>query len=164
MRIGKKRETSPEATLNLTPTIDVVFLLLIFFVTTIRFPQAEANIRANLPRRERVQEGTGKKKQEQKKKENVNTIRISLRRGEDRKTQIFLNNALLKDDFSHLGGALLMQSQYAKKTPNVPTEIVLEVQPNVPYKDVVKALDLCAEHRFSSVSFAMPPKGKAAQP
>ena len=43
-----QQEQSTE--LNITPMIDCVFLLLIFFVVTMKYPQIERNMPANLPK------------------------------------------------------------------------------------------------------------------
>lgn len=45
----KKRRKRPIATLELTPLIDVVFLLLIFFMTTTTFINFQQSIRLDLP-------------------------------------------------------------------------------------------------------------------
>ena len=44
-----RRQSSEEATINLTPMIDVVFLLVIFFMVGSKFSEAESRIKVNLP-------------------------------------------------------------------------------------------------------------------
>lgn len=44
-----RRSSSEEATINLTPMIDVVFLLVIFFMVGSRFSEAESRIDVNVP-------------------------------------------------------------------------------------------------------------------
>ncbi len=44
-----KRNTAEEATINLTPMIDVVFLLVIFFMVGSKFSEAESQIKVNVP-------------------------------------------------------------------------------------------------------------------
>jgi biopolymer transport protein ExbD len=44
-----RRQTFEEATINLTPMIDVVFLLVIFFMVGSRFSEAESRIKVNVP-------------------------------------------------------------------------------------------------------------------
>lgn len=44
-----RRQTSEEITINLTPMIDVVFLLLIFFLVGSRFSESESRIDVNVP-------------------------------------------------------------------------------------------------------------------
>ncbi len=44
-----RRERSEDATINLTPMIDVVFLLVIFFMVGSKFSEAESRINVNVP-------------------------------------------------------------------------------------------------------------------
>ncbi|TWU55402.1 ExbD/TolR family protein [Rubripirellula reticaptiva] len=44
-----KRNSSEDATINLTPMIDVVFLLVIFFMVGSKFSEAESRIKVNVP-------------------------------------------------------------------------------------------------------------------
>ena len=44
-----KRHPTEEATINLTPMIDVVFLLVIFFMVGSKFSEAESRIKVNVP-------------------------------------------------------------------------------------------------------------------
>jgi len=44
-----RREKTEEATINLTPMIDVVFLLVIFFMVGSKFSEAESRINVNVP-------------------------------------------------------------------------------------------------------------------
>jgi len=45
----RRRRTADDATINLTPMIDVVFLLVIFFMVGARFGEAEGRIQVNVP-------------------------------------------------------------------------------------------------------------------
>lgn len=45
-----RRQRSEDATINLTPMIDVVFLLVIFFMVGSKFSEAESRIKVNVPR------------------------------------------------------------------------------------------------------------------
>ncbi|QDV69326.1 Biopolymer transport protein ExbD [Rosistilla carotiformis] len=44
-----QRRSGEEATINLTPMIDVVFLLVIFFMVGAKFTDQEGNIKVNVP-------------------------------------------------------------------------------------------------------------------
>ncbi|MEZ6090500.1 MAG: biopolymer transporter ExbD [Pirellulaceae bacterium] len=44
-----QRRSGEEATINLTPMIDVVFLLVIFFMVGTKFTEEEGNIKVNVP-------------------------------------------------------------------------------------------------------------------
>ena len=47
--MSMRRQTTEEATINLTPMIDVVFLLVIFFMVGSEFSKAESRIDVNVP-------------------------------------------------------------------------------------------------------------------
>jgi len=158
----KEKVGRAQATLNLTPTIDVVFLLLIFFIATIRLPEPEANIRAYLPRKEKAA-SAGRGGSEEKETENVTRIRIALRTVGGARTELRLNGALLEGGFRTLDRRLRVMRVVAEKTPTVKTEVILDAARTVPYRFVVTALDICTKHGFSTVSFAMPRKGAATR-
>jgi biopolymer transport protein ExbD len=47
--MSRNRERIENATINLTPMIDVVFLLVIFFMVGSKFSEAESRIKVNVP-------------------------------------------------------------------------------------------------------------------
>lgn len=47
--MGKRREKAEDVTINLTPMIDVVFLLVIFFMVGSKFSEAESRIHVQVP-------------------------------------------------------------------------------------------------------------------
>ena len=156
-----KFQGEPEATLNLTPTIDVVFLLLIFFIATIRLPKPEANIRAFLPKKEKA-DAAAAARAETEETESIDRVHISLRSAAGR-TELKLNGAPVKN-FRHLDASLAALRRIAAMAKGVETEVILGAGREVPYRYVVNTLDVCAKHKFTNVSFAMPPKGTAGPP
>ena len=157
-----RREGEESAGLNLTSMIDCVFLLLIFFVATITPPKSEINIQAFLPREKTSGISATPSAEEEKKKEEANTVHITLRRGQG--LEVLLNGALLEGGMTRLNAALATLRTLAAQTPTVKTDVVLDVDPEVPYHHVVRALELCSRHKFENVSFAMPSKEGAVAP
>jgi len=47
--MSRRRENPEEATINLTPMIDVVFLLVIFFMVGSKFSEAESRMQVSVP-------------------------------------------------------------------------------------------------------------------
>ena len=47
--MSNRRQNTEEVTINLTPMIDVVFLLVIFFMVGSKFSEAESRIKVNVP-------------------------------------------------------------------------------------------------------------------
>ena len=152
MRRSRGGQDDGEATLDITPTIDVVFLLLIFFIATIKLPDPEANIRAYLPKKDDVQ-ATGAVQAKPDETKNETIIRITLRGARE----LFLNGASIKGGFREMDSKLGALRRFA--APGVDTKVILDAGGEVPYRFVVNALDICAKHDYKNVSFAMPKTG-----
>jgi biopolymer transport protein ExbD len=157
MKVGPDSDGGGKPVLNLTPTIDVVFLLLIFFIATIRLPKPEANLEAFLPKKDTSARGG---KGESDEAEDINKIRVALRGNAAGELAISLNGSRLPGGFDRLDGALASLHKVAEQVPDAKTEIVLDAGGDVPYVHVVTTIDLCAKHEFNNVSFVMPPRGR----
>ena len=144
---GRSQE---QATLDITPTIDVVFLLLIFFVSTIQLPPPEAELQTYLPKQEKT-EATGKTtSDDQEETQNINRFVIGLRRAEGR-FELKLNGAPLQRGFRQLDNQLGLLKQTSRQTPDIETKIILDAGETVPYRFVITTLDLCAKHRIRAM-------------
>jgi len=164
MRVRGKKDRASLATLDITPTIDVVFLLLIFFIATIRLPEPEANIRAYLPRTvDSSASGEMKADEAEAETENVNRIQIKLRTTPGG-SELSLNGAVLKGGFRQLDQALASLGKISAQSPEVKSKVILDVDSRIPYRYVVRAIDTCAKHKFDDVSFAISRKGTVAAP
>ena len=130
--------------------------MLIFFIANIRLPDPEANIKAFLPKTEKVT-GKGQGDPNEEETKNINRITITLRSVGGR-TELRLNGAVLKGGFRSLDARLGSLRAVAAASPDVETKVTLDAAETVPYRYVVHALDVCAKHKFTSVSFAMPRK------
>lgn len=148
------------ATLDITSTIDVVFLLLIFFISTIRMPKPEADIRAFLPREEPTVTQKGGGGTETKTKDETD-IRVDLRSGA-RGTEVYLDDRHLAGGLRDLGRKLRALDKFRDKA--IESKVILAAGRKVPYLYVVRALNLCGVHHFDNVSFALPPKEKGGAP
>ena len=113
---------------DLTPLIDVVFLLLIFFMVSTVFKKDELALLLNLP----------SSNSEDAKESKTETINIELS-----KTEIALNGK--KFDLTQLENNL--KDVEKKETP-----VFLRVDEIVEYKRVVLILDLLKKHKLSNLS------------
>jgi len=163
MKIRAGRDGGRVAALNLTSAIDTCFLLLVFFVASMRTPIIENNIPAYLPKTQAGRASTASVQPLEEKKD-VNVVHLGLDRSASGELEIRLNGALLEGGFSRLDDALASLKYIAQQTPGVKTEIVLDARRLVRYEHVVRTLDLCARHGFTSVSFALPAREQAAKP
>lgn len=122
------RKAKREAlTFELTPLIDVVFLLLIFFLVSSVFKKEELALLLNLPK-------AAKGKKESSKVQNI-TIEMS-------KDEIAYNGKKVELAELEVG----LQSEDKKKIVN------LRVDGTVIYKRLVKVLDLLQKYKLENVS------------
>ena len=130
--------------LNLTAMVDVVMLLIIFFVSNLKFPKEEGTLSANLPKSGRAQAVANAPK--------IDKIVIGLDRpGND--VRIIVNNQPLQ-------GLKALDVKLFSLQRQIPeAEVTLDVKPDVPYNDVVRVFDMCARNRFTKVAFAQPAAG-----
>ena len=124
MRKRSRETLSPD----LTPLIDVVFLLLIFFMVSTVFKKEELALLLNLP----------KSSNNESKKADNETISIELS-----KTELALNGKKFEiDQFEEN-----LKSFTKKETP-----VFLRVDELVEYKRVVLVLDLLKKYKLSNLS------------
>lgn len=122
-RKGRREHLTPE----LTPLIDVVFLLLIFFMVSSVFKKEELALLLNLPKAEQ-----GKTEKTQKL---VVTIELS------------------KDEIAYEGGKVTVEDLQAKIDPlEKKTLINLRVDGEVKYDRLVKVLDLLQKNKLENLS------------
>ena len=132
----QKRERSrPE--LNMASMIDIVFLLLIFFMCTSSFSKPEADIPTQLPRA-----GAGKQASE----EDFDPIRINLIKG-DQGVQVVCDGVVCKSF-----DALTAKLRARREVADVP--VVIDGQGDVPFGMMVGALDACYTANFWRVAFS----------
>jgi biopolymer transport protein ExbD len=140
--------------LNITPMIDVVFLLLIFFIATMQLPDPEDEMRAYLPRQEPQQQGAGDQVEPEERDVIAHTIRLEPGR-------ILVDNNEV-EGWGALGEWLDSLRLIQTQTEDVTHEIVLASAAATPYRHVIRALQMCANYGFKDVNFGVPP-GEAAE-
>lgn len=135
LRPGHKEET---VEVNLTPLIDVVFLLLIFFMVTTTFDK-HARLKVSLP------ESSAKTTQQQSE-----PLVLSI----DAKGNYFLNERqLVNQQLGTLKQALKkVISQDNKDYKDV--ALVLRADANTPHQSVVRAMDAASQLGLSKLSIA----------
>ena len=149
MRRSRRSTETETAELNITSAIDVVFLLLIFFIIQmlqIDWPEDEANIRAYLPKQE--DKGVTDTPEVEERTE----VQIGLKKGLGNHVRIFFNGKE-RNGYSDLKSAMFLL-----KTSAPDSKVILSVERAVPVFHVVRTLDICAGYGFKDVSFAMQKK------
>ena len=119
--------------INITPMIDVVFLLLIFFMVTTTFNR-ETELKVSLP------EAQGTEKSEQK------VLEITI----DAKGVYFVNKKeVINTKFETLKKAISKASEDVKGIP-----IVINADAKTPHQSVISALDAAGQLGLVHISFA----------
>ncbi len=135
------RKKRPPLEITLTPMIDVVFLLLIFFMVTTTFNQ-QSELKIKLPETK----GDEAKKDNQKKMIvlTINADGIYFISGQDG-----LPRQLINQKPATLKKALLQASGDSKRIP-----FVINADGQATHQSVVTVLDIASQLKFSRITFA----------
>ncbi len=123
------KRTRQELNADITPLIDVVFLLLIFFMTSTVFKKSEMALLLNLPKTESAASTESSQAK-------IITIELS-------KTDVGFNGQKILIDSLDTEFSTIKE----KSKP-----IDLRVDKDVPYSRLVKVLDLLKKHNLSNLS------------
>jgi len=159
--MARKREKFEPVEAEMTPMIDVTFLLLIFFIVTLKFRTLEGRLDASLPK----DKGTKNTKQEDIEQVQID-IRVAnpgvLRPDPETRTPSYPQGKLNK----YLGRKIVYQigsqtfqtpaevSKYLATFDKEETPVVISPLKKVIYADVIKILDVVIALEFKQVSFA----------
>jgi biopolymer transport protein ExbD len=120
----KRRETlSPD----LTPLIDVVFILLIFFIVSSVFKKEELALALNLP------------------SSNAKQLEVQIKQ---------ISIELSKDQLAYMGKKLDFESLDKKlsKIKSNKKDIIVRIDKDVPYSKVVKVLDILQKYNLNNLA------------
>lgn len=136
-----RRQRDEEISVNLTPLIDVVFLLLLFFMVSTTFTR-ETRLTIELP------EATGEK---------VRKPPRQIEIGIDKNGHIAVNGErLVSDGLENLKQVLIQASQGDSKLP-----LVITADAMTPHQSVVTAMEAAGDLGFSRLSItAQEPSGQ----
>jgi biopolymer transport protein ExbD len=139
---------SPVA-INVTPLVDIIFCLCVFFMISFRFKQIEGRFDAWLPRTTGVGPGP------------VNTsdllseVRVALFWDETAQRTVRKLGSRRVDSDDELG-QLLQEAHDAYVRLNQPdAPATIDAEARVPWNDVVKVLNLCKKSRIDRIEFAL---------
>jgi len=133
--MGSGAAAPPKLEINMTPMIDVVFQLLIFFMVTLKMPREEMMVETDLPTARGP--GTIKVDDVPPPEEEFEDIRLLIIK--DRRSgavQRYINDMMVRSD-SQLGGQLAnMKKLYAKG------RVIVICADDVPYKHIIKTISI----------------------
>lgn len=133
------RRKRPPLEITLTPMIDVVFLLLIFFMVTTTFNQ-QSEIKINLPEAK----GRDAKTNEKQIILTINAEGIYFISGDEG-----LPHQLINQKKETLRRALVKAAGNTRKIP-----FILSADGKTPHQSVVTALDIASQLGFTQITFA----------
>ncbi|HAI96414.1 MAG: biopolymer transporter ExbD [Cycloclasticus sp.] len=128
-----KRRKTEEFDLNLTPLIDVVFLLLIFFMVTTTFDR-ETQLKIELP------QASGERKTA------TETLEISV----DMKNRFFINQKEVVNSGLETIKKALKQAAGERKNP----PLLISADGQATHQSVITVLDAAAQLGFVNITFA----------
>ena len=131
--MARKPQENPA--LDMTPMIDVVFELIIFFVVTIKQEDIFSKLNANRPAPSASSNSS----------ESDTTVTIEIGRGHDANGVLVYNKREVRR--SELDQNLREVARTSKKTP-----IIIKCAEDSPHKALVDALDICYRNQLFSVS------------
>lgn len=128
----------------MTPLIDVIFLLMIFFIMTLNFLVPEGVLENRLPDQARAATSERQKDWE--------VVRIHVARGKGR-PQIYLQEREVAD-----------MSDLLLNLQRLPRDVivVIEPEPKVAYKHVIGVFNTCVKAKKTNISFTLP-RGRTDQ-
>ena len=127
---------------RMTPMIDVVFQLLIFFMCGMKFKTQEGRLEAYLP---------ATAKDSTPPVETPIEVRVQLIMKSDNEVGILIQGARCPS-FALLYAKLADLGRVSRALP-----VVIDGAPDVPYAAVLTALDACVSAKLTKISFAQPP-------
>ena len=132
--MARKPQDNPQ--LDMTPMIDVVFELIIFFVVTIQQEDIYTRLNANRPAPASNSSSSN---------ESDTTVTIEIGRGRDANGVLVYNKR--ETNRTELDMNLREVARTSKKTP-----IIIKCTEDSPHKALVDALDICYRNQLFSVS------------
>ena len=132
--MARKPQDNPQ--LDMTPMIDVVFELIIFFVVTIQQEDIYTRLNANRPAPASNSASSN---------ESDTTVTIEIGRGRDANGVLVCNKREVKR--AELDQNLREVARTSTKTP-----IIIRAAEDSPHKALVDALDICYRNKLFSVS------------
>jgi biopolymer transport protein ExbD len=144
---GGSDEDNP-VPLNVTPLIDIIFCLIIFFMCSFHFKQLEGKIESWLPKDKGVQ-GTPLANPV------LEEIRVILAVDKDTRVVVRKLGANPMDDDAELGKNILAMHEDFEKLGKKDIPVIIDAMPPVPWKDVINVMNI-AKTCNMKIEFAAP--------
>ena len=152
--VGEGGDENP-VPINVTPLIDIIFCLCVFFMISFKFKQLEGKFDSWLPKGK----GTGGVGEDSSILEEVRVAMFW--DAEEQRTIRQLRNRIVESD-DELAG-LIKEAHDDWVNMNKPdAPVTIDAEARVPWDDVIKVINLCKKNRIDKIEFALgapPPAG-----
>ena len=145
--------------LNVTPLIDVIFCLCLFFLCSFHFKQLQGKLDSWLPK-DKGNQGGGASTA------TMDEIRIFVRQSSAGPTELAYGSRLVGTlsgqaaadtaVFDQLEGLIKTQYDEYRNAGKTDASVIIDGEPRVPWKDVLQVLDRCKKNNIEKVEFAQP--------
>ncbi|MCC6741997.1 MAG: biopolymer transporter ExbD [Planctomycetia bacterium] len=147
MAHGSAGEDNPVA-LNVAPMVDIIFCLCIFFMCSFHFKQLEGKFESWMP----TDEGNRLIQPPPPVLEEVRVLMIWDAATQSSRRQV--GNIAVTSDAEFVSVVRAGLARHAGAGRNAP--VIIDAKPDVPWKDVVRVLDVCKSNRIEKVELAEP--------
>ncbi len=141
--------------INVTPLVDIIFCLCVFFMISFKFKQIEGKFDTWLPRGKGmggVASGS----------DVIKEIRIAMYWDEvaEKTVRQYTNRRIESDD--ELQNLIREAHDDAVATNNPDIPVTIDAEPRVPWHEVIKVINLCKRNQIDNIEFALgaPPPAK----
>ena len=143
MILGRRRaEQEEKIELKMTSMVDVVFLLLIFFIVTLSIPREEAMIETNLPKAR----GTGEAVAEDETKVEFEDVLLTLRKSNGL-VELYVNDQPIPGTYMLIAKLKTFSELYPEG------RVIIDCDDKVPYRSLIEAIS-AAQIAELDISFA----------
>jgi biopolymer transport protein ExbD len=149
---GGSDEDNP-VPLNVTPLIDIIFCLIIFFMCSFHFKQLEGKIDSWLPKDKGVH-GTPVSNPV------LEEIRVIMSLDKETNSVVRKLGARPIDSDQELGDLLVAMHQDFEKLNKGDIPVIIDAQPHVPWKEVINVMNICKKNSLEKIEFAAPMPGQ----
>jgi biopolymer transport protein ExbD len=139
--------------LNVTPLIDVIFCLIVFFMCSLHFKQLEGKIESWLPKDKGVH-GTPVSNPV------LEEIRVIMSFDRTLGQTVRKVNARPIADDEELGQVLVASNEDFLKLGKTEVPIIIDAEKFVPWRDVINVLNICKKNDLAKIEFAAPIPGQ----
>lgn len=154
----KKPSKTEDPKLEIAPMLDVTFLLLIFFICTIKFKTLEGRLDAYLPKDMGSQRTSS---------ETLENIEVRLR-PKDNVTNVYVGRTLVEritsqdkeEDISRSLTKLQAEIRRVNRALQEESPCIIDPDPQTPHGHVVAVLNTIMAEELEKVTFTMPAKKK----